>query len=193
MRDFFSRFRFARHLYRNNTATFAQSIRSFFEILPFELTSDLYCHTCVLSLILCTHYLTIQMMHTIENHLSNGFTSIAVIRGVHSPYVFVCIVFFPFVALSFNISSNGSPSWCGRFRFCATFWFEAIWFCVLYTPLPQNKHRVITPIQLKWMDCYEMICVNPETTINEMFCVVSLHTISFPCLLVCLFFVIRWN
>lgn len=183
-------FAYARHLYRNNTATFAQSIRSFFEILPFELTSDLYCHTCVLSLILCTHYLTIQMMHTIENHLSNGFTSIAVIRGVHSPCVFVCIVFFRLLR-SLSISRRMDHR-LDVDAFDSVQHFDSKRFdSVLYTPLPQNKHRVITPIQLKWMDCYEMICVNPKTTINEMFCVVSLHTISFPCLLVCLFSVIR--
>lgn len=94
-------FAYARHLFRNNTATFAQSIRSFFEILPFELTSDLYCHTCVLSLILCTHYLTIQMMHTIENHLSNGFTSIAVIpRRALS----VCVCMYCFFRLLRSLS-----------------------------------------------------------------------------------------
>lgn len=50
-----------------------------------------------------------------------------------TPRMCLYVLFFPFVALSFNISSNGSPFWCGRFRFCATFWFEAIWFCVLCT------------------------------------------------------------
>lgn len=64
---------------------------------------------------------------------------------------------------------------------------------VLYTPLPQNKHRVITPIQLKWMDCYEMICVNPKTTINENFYVilslsVSHRIVSLGCWLVGWFF-----
>lgn len=109
-------------------------------------------------------------------------------RGVHSPCVFVCIVFSVCCALFQYLVEWITVLMWTLSILCNILIRSDLILCALYTPLPQNKHRVITPIQLKWMDCYEMICVNPKTTINEMFCVVSLHTISFPCLLVCLFF-----
>lgn len=189
VRDFFSRF----HLFTSFVSEQLGNICSVYSVI-FRNTSIridigfILSHLCV----------KLNFMHSLsydtnDAHHWKSFVKWFYIYCSHTRRTLpecVCMYcfFFSFVVLSFNISSNGSPSWCERFRFCATFWFEAIWFCVLYTPLPQNKHRVITPIQLKWMDCYEMICVNPKTTINEMFCVVSLHTIS-----VCLFFVIRWN
>lgn len=51
-----------------------------------------------------------------------------------------------------------------------------------------NETHIIAPIQLKWMDCYGMICVNPKTTINEMFVSFSAQHIVSVLLLLWWFF-----